>query len=310
MKGKGYASVAQVSSADVALKQAATTEATARTTRDLFHKFGAPKQIGILEAQVQSDQADLIYCQRRLTRYDERLAYYKLMVDNCTIRAPHDGFVIYVPPRLWTSEPPIEAGSRVRQMQDLFYLPDLARMRVSATLHESIVRRVQPGMRVRARIEGIGGREVEGHVLAVEPLPDMQMSWISDTRSFKATVALDASPRGLRPEMTAEVEIDVDRHDNVIAVPVEAVAVEDGRDYCYVAADGMLFRRPVKLGGSNPDLLEITEGLDEGEEVVSDVSRIDAYAPLIVDAPDAPRDEPRPAWTTGEKLHEAGKVGL
>ena len=66
--------------------------------------------------------------------------------------------------------------------------------------------------------------------------------------------------------MTAEVEIDLGLRANVIAVPVESVKVEGGRDYCYVAADGMLERRPVKLGGSNSDLLEITEGLARGRK--------------------------------------------
>lgn len=308
MKEKGYASQAQVSSGELSLAQSEHDVRKARWQLDLFRRFGAPKEIRTLEAKVQSTQADLIYYGQRLTRFEERLSYYKEMVDNCTIRAPHDGFVIYVPPRFWANDPPIEAGSRVRQMQDLFYLPDLSRMRVATMIHESVIRRVRPGMTVKARIEGLSGREIEGHVLEVEPLPDTQSSWLSDTRSFKATIALDSSPRGLRPEMTAEVAIDVERRSNVLAVPVEAVAVEGGRDYCYVPVDGVLERRAVTLGESNADLLEVTEGLEEGEEVALDASHLDAYTPLIVEARPAERDGATPSAELPRS--EAAKVGF
>jgi HlyD family secretion protein len=310
MKGKGYASVAQISTADVSLQKAELDARTALTNLENFRRFGAPKQIKTLEADVQSAQADLTHFRLRSQRYDERLAYYKEMVGNCTIKAPHDGFVIYVPPKTHAGQTAIEAGTTVRQMQDLFYLPDLTRMRVAATIHESLVTRVQPGMRVRARIEGMSGRQLEGHVLDVEPLPDAQTSWLSDTRSFKATIALDSSPRGIRPEMSAEVEIAVGLRPHVITVPPESVAVEGGKDYCYVASEGMLTRRPIKLGGSNAELLEVTEGLDEGEEVVSDVSGIEAYAPLIVDAPGSPAEDSQPAVAEAEKHRTAEKVGL
>jgi HlyD family secretion protein len=310
MKVKGYASQAQVAAGESTLRQAELNAKTARWNLDNFRKFGAPKQVRTLEAAVESAQAELIFAEQRMTRFQERLDYYKKMVDNCTIRAPHDGFVIYVPPKFWSSEPPIEPGSRVRQSQDLFYLPDLSRMRVAAMIHESIVTRVQPGMTVRARIEGLSGRQIEGHVLEIEPLPDTQSSWMSDARSFKATIALDSSPRGIRPEMSAEVEVDIDRRINVVAVPVESVAVEDGKEYCYVAADGLLERRPVKLGGSNPDLLEVTEGVEEGEEVVSDVSQVEAYASLVIGAPATERDDPRPTLAESPRGESAVKVGF
>ena len=231
------------------------------------------------------------------------------MVDLCTVRAPHDGFVIYVPARYWSNDAPIEAGSRVRQGQDLFYLPDLAKMRVAAMIHESLVTRVQPGMTVHAKIEGLSGRTVEGHVLAVEPLPDPQAGWMSDAKSFKATIALDSSPRGLRPEMTAEAEIDVERRSNVLSVPVEAVAFEGGKDYCYVSTEGVLHRRQVTLGESNSELLEVTSGLEEGDEVALNPTHLEPYATLIVGEPAPERDEPGPAGEAGQG-EPTEKVGL
>ena len=51
-------------------------------------------------------------------------------------------------------------------------------------------------------------------------------------------------------------------------MPTVAIAHEDGREFCYVVHDEGLERREVKLGEGTRDLLEISEGLHEGEQVV------------------------------------------
>jgi HlyD family secretion protein len=68
--------------------------------------------------------------------------------------------------------------------------------------------------------------------------------------------------------MTAQVEISLKRRDHVLTVPAEAVAYEEGHEICYVAHEDGLERREVKLGEGTRDLLEISEGLHEGEQVV------------------------------------------
>ncbi len=81
---------------------------------------------------------------------------------------------------------------------------------------------------------------------------------------FVATIKLDNFPTGLLPGMSAEVEIDLDRTRDVLAVPLEAVASEQGRDVCYVAGLDGLERRRITLGRSNRNLLEVTQGLSRG----------------------------------------------
>ena len=71
---------------------------------------------------------------------------------HCTIRAPHDGFVIYA--NNADRQVFIEPGMSVRQRQQLFFLPDLSEMEVVAMIHESIVDQVTPSMRAHVQVEG------------------------------------------------------------------------------------------------------------------------------------------------------------
>ena len=83
--------------------------------------------------------------------------------------------------------------------------------------------------------------------------------------------------------MSAEVEITISLRQGVLTIPAEALAVELGRDVCYVRNPEGLERREVKLGKSTRDLLEVVDGLEEGEEVVNDPSRFDAASDVVAE---------------------------
>lgn len=203
--------------------------------------------------------------QQKLQRSLERQALLERQVARCTIRAPHDGFVIYANDS--DRDVSIEPGISVRQKQDLFFLPDLNRMEVVAMIHESVVSDVAAGMPARVVVEGLPRYRLEGHVASMTQIPVFNRR-TADIRNFPTIVKLDQVPPGLRPGMTAEVEIALTRRENVLAVPPEAVGSEDGQKVCYVAREEGLERREVKVGHGTSDLVEILDGLAENEEVV------------------------------------------
>ena len=65
------------------------------------------------------------------------------------------------------------------------------------------------------------------------------------------------------------------RRVNVLAVPSEAIRIDNGHDVCFVVHDDGLERREVKLGKVTRDLAEVTQGLEEGEQVVLNPSQDD-----------------------------------
>ena len=146
----------------------------------------------------------------------------------CTVRAPHDGFLIYANDD--DDDTRIEEGATVRQRQDLFYLPDLTQMEVVTTFHESIVRRIKDGMQAVVRIEAMPQVKLEGHVVSVSPLPASIRSWSQsdEVKNFIGKVQLHAIPQGLLPGMTAEVEILTAQVANAVVVPPDAVTHEAG----------------------------------------------------------------------------------
>jgi HlyD family secretion protein len=298
MKAKGYVSASTVASDEYAVAQAAENLKQEESAFHVFQKYSAPKTLRELEGAVQSAGATLQYQELRTQRQVDRLAMLERQVQACTIRAPHDGLVIHANDT--RRQIVIEEGMPVRQRQPLFYLPDLNDMEIVAQLHESIVNEVVPGMPARVEVESQPDRDMEGRVRVVSQLPTMD--WRSDVRYYDAIVKLEETPGGLRPGMSAQIEIAMPRRQNVLAVPSEAVGTADGHDVCFVVHEDGLERRDVKLGQVTRELTEVTNGLREGEQVVlnprvEDADRADPITPADV-AP--PGRAPGPETAAGE----------
>ncbi len=297
MKQKGYVSISTVRSDEFARARAEETLKQEESAFELFRKYTAPKTLRELEGAVLGTEVTLSYQQLRCQRHIARLTMLEKQVEACTIRAPHDGFVIHANDT--RRQVYIEEGMPVHQKQPLFYLPDLEEMEIVAQLHESIVSEVRPGMHATVELETFPDRELAGLVQTVSPLPTLE--WRTDVRYFDAIVKIAKSTPGLRPGMTAQVEIAMPSRQNVLAVPTEAVASDDGQDVCFVVHEDGLERRQVKLGQVTREMTEVTDGLREGEQIVLNPKQEEADL-------DAPAD-PAGVASAGESANPASGAG-
>jgi HlyD family secretion protein len=275
MLDKGYSSAAQVSSDEQALRRATFTLTQLLMSFQNYRKFSATKEILFLRSQVVDAETKSNFQSLRLKSERDRLSHYQSLVERCTVRAPHDGFVIYAnrPDRA----PTVYIGAPVRERLRLFYLPDLSKMMVGVLLHETVIERVSVGMRARVRVEALPGRTLEGRLTSVSQLPliDDKSETGNEVTNFLGQVQLTTLPEGLLPGMSAEVAIETGLQHEVLAVPPAAVTVENGQDVCYIARLDHLERRPVTVGQGTAALLEVAGGLDEGDEVVLDPAHVD-----------------------------------
>jgi HlyD family secretion protein len=263
----GYLSRARFSAENSALERAEFALSQARSELRHLEDFEFPTRIRVLESRVKSATLNLGREALRLQSQQERLDHLKHQVALCTIRAPHDGFLIFAhkPKR----DVRIDEGIWVRQKQELFYLPDLSKLAVAVWLHETMVARASPGMRARVRLEGSADL-LEGGLVAIDPLPVDDRSKYSsgEVKNFVGWIQLDTKVRNPRPGMTAEVEITTTTLQGALLIPVEAPRREQGRDVCYVLGPNGCQRRTVTLGQATHEWLQVIEGIREGEEVV------------------------------------------
>src|SRR5207249_1884765 len=133
--------------------------------------------------------------------------------------SPADGLVFYAndQSRFGPNQPGIEEGATVRERQILFRLPDLGGpMLVDTKVRETMVARITPGQRVRVKVHAFPEAALPGVVERVAPLPDPSTFFRSDRKVYSTKVRLEKNLPGLRPGMSAQVEMLLTELDNVL----------------------------------------------------------------------------------------------
>lgn len=215
---------------------------------------------GDLKAALATHEANVERAQLDAERRDKALEEFEL----CTICAEKDGFVIYPSAAEWKETPDVAEGATVHKDQVLMLMPDLSQMQVKVGIHESIVDRVKPGFEALIRIPD---GELDGKVVSVASVARPAGWWTGNLVKYDTIVSLP-NREGLRPGMSAEVEVVLAKHNDVILVPVAAALVTPSGAFCWTTENGLIRRRELELGDSNEIFLQVKQGLDEGETVV------------------------------------------
>jgi hypothetical protein len=260
---------------------------TAEVALDLFRKYEFSKQceqylsayqesLDKLRRTIRANRSKMAQAESRFEtakrRYEMELAKREELerqLKACVIRAVQPGLVAYGPINSGIRyNEPIEEGAAVRLRQTILTIPDMEGMGVHVSVHESQVKKVKIGQRVRVRVDAEPGKELYGQVAELAVLPDSTSSrYTPNLKVYPCSVHIDGAHDWLKPGMNAKVEIIVSDLADVLYVPVQAIEVENDRHFCYVNGSGELERREVATGSFNDDFIQVLKGLQPGENV-------------------------------------------
>jgi membrane fusion protein (multidrug efflux system) len=160
----------------------------------------------------------------------------------------------------------VDPGQAVSNGTELFTLADmnrlLARVHVPAKEFQSIQVRQPVALYVDSTKQTL-----EGQISLISPVVDPQSGTI------KVTVEITAYPPNIRAGDFAEVRIVTAQHLGTLLVPKSAVLTDKGEQVVFVADGNTARRRVVKTGFQNETHAEITAGLAEGEQVITQGQR-------------------------------------
>lgn len=281
---KGFVTALQLEADDFAVKRAQLELESAKTALDVLKKFTRAKMVQELEAVRDAAAAQARSEDAACTLEKDRLDQLVKQKEQCLIKAPKKGMVVYANERnrRGGSEATIEEGAAVREGQALIRLPDLSQMQVVVKIHESKVEQIKPGAPATIKVQG---REYSGKVVSVANQPESKSWFSSDVKEYSTVVAIDGETKRLKPGMTAQVEIFVADLKDELTVPVSAVVEQGGQFYVWVIGEKGPERRPVLLGPTNDKVIALRDGVTIDEEVflnpraVIDEARQDSDAP-------------------------------
>jgi HlyD family secretion protein len=220
----------------------------------------------------RAEQADL-----RILEIQRDRAYkaMKSAEDNATrmvVTSPISGMVVLR--MVWRpgQQVEIQEGEEARPGMPIMQVVDPEQMLVRVKVNQADVHLLQAGQPARISLDAYPELRFEGRVEHVAPVGTTSML-TNRVRNFVATVSVKGSHPKLLPDLSAAVDIELERKDDVIVVPRDAVVRENDTFAVRVLDAGSARSRTVTLGATNDHEVIVASGLEPGVTVQRHVAQ-------------------------------------
>ncbi|MFO7848669.1 MAG: efflux RND transporter periplasmic adaptor subunit [Spirochaetia bacterium] len=196
--------------------------------------------------------------------------------ESSPVKAPISGTITELPAEVGSTVNPQMSIAQVSKMDDLQIRTDVA---------ERFIGRMKTGLRAIITTEAFPDRKYEGRISKLSPVVDPQ------SRMMEVKIDLEGGSGELKTGMFVKVKIITDRKEDVIKIPMESVVERFEDTYVFVVEDapedsgigedddvpegageeefGVVTRRRISVGTEVDQQTEVLEGLEAGEEVVT-----------------------------------------
>ena len=199
----------------------------------------------------------------------------------------------------------VEIGNVVSNNQTLFSVADFDPLLARILVPEKEIGSIATGQEAVITVESAPGRDYSGRVKRISPVVD------PESGTVKVTVEIPSSNRTiLRPGMFSSVYIITETRKNTLVIPKKALVLEGEGNQVFVYEKtedgGRAERKKIKIGFSDNDRLEVVEGVEDGDVVITvgqDGLRPGTAVRIVGDAPQLASVAPK------ESVEEQGGRG-
>jgi HlyD family secretion protein len=261
------------------------------------------------QARMSSLKAQLDQTRAQVNQNRAVLVRTQDVLRKTTYTSPINGIVSYLPVRLGEYVVP---GIQNANGSFLMTLSDMSTVTAEVKVDETDIVNVKIGQEADVTIDAVPGKTFKGKVTEIGSQAVLRSSGLATTQSttstqeakdFKVVVTLNSPPENLRPGLSTTAKIKTAVKQNVVAVPIQALAVRTRKDLedaaknskrdssvtlaaplptttsadpkkdeiqgVFVVNGKKAIFRPVETGIAGVTDIEITKGLQPGDEIVT-----------------------------------------
>jgi len=197
--------------------------------------------VDLAQAQVKQARADMLGVQEKINK--------------ATLLAPIDGVITAIEK---------EEGEIATVGSVIVSMINSNLFQVEANVSETEIAKIKLGNVAEMTLDALPSDKFSGKVIKVDPAETI----VSGVIYYKITSVFDASDERIKSGMTVNLDIQTEKKENVLYLPYYVVKSRDGEKYVSVLEKGAIKEKTIKTGLEGETDIEITEGLQEGEQVV------------------------------------------
>jgi len=185
-------------------------------------------------------------------------------LDQLTVVTPSPGIAIIA--RNGSTGNKFQVGETTYTGNPLISLPDLSQLKANVRINEVDIAKIKKGLNVEIKPDAFSESKFTGVVTDVANLA-VNKQGSTKIKVFPVSIYLNETDKNLLPGLTVSCRIIIDKLENVLYVPIDAITTETGINYVYKKTGTGFKKTEVETGRSNSDYTVIVNGLDEGDEV-------------------------------------------
>ena len=247
----------QVKQAEAALAVADANFRNAARNKERMDRLIAEKAVSDTQYEQVKLGHDAAKAQLDQAQASVNLARHAL--DVSIMKAPWNGVIASKNAQVGDIINPMMGGYGAAGAGGVLTLVDYARIKIVVEASQSDAARLAKGQRALVKVGGGEIKDVPGFVSVVNTTADPL------SKKFRVEVTADNPGLALRPGTFGSVEFEVTSHENALAVAQKAVF---DNKYVYVVEGGKALKREIMLGLKNTTMIEVLDGLKEGDQVI------------------------------------------
>jgi len=229
-------------------------EATWKQLRETFDLKARARQAQLHDLEIQRDKAhaQMVYAQTNSQRM--------------VIRSPLDGLVVLTPIWKGGSVGDAQQGDEIWPGSAFMQVVDPSAMQVTARANQVDFPYLRLGQRAEVRLDAYSDLVLSGsieHLAAIGNTSSLSQA----VHNFNVIFAIEGTDSRLLPDLSAAVDVELERLPNVLLAPRDALVLENDKTYVWVKRGTSFEKRPVAMGQSNDVEAVVLSGLVAGDLV-------------------------------------------
>lgn len=196
--------------------------------------------------------------------YATRDSLLKKAVMACRVTAPKDGMVMYA--KLW-------GGRKIKVGDDISFfnpviatLPDMSVLVSETYVKEIDITKIQKGDSVEITIDALPGKNYNGTISKIANIGQELPGF--DTKVFRVLIDLKENSTEIKPAMTTDNRILLNKMDEVVKIPREAIYADSGKTFVYLWQGGKTWKKEIEAGLENDEEVVIDSGLNANDKIL------------------------------------------
>ena len=224
-------------------------------------KYAQLKETFALKRKAAEAEARILEVKRDRSALAMRQAEQN--AEKMAVRSPIDGLVVYR--GIWRGgqigDP--QEGLEVWSGLALLDVVGASAMRVRVKVNQADVDLLRVGQQAAVQLDAYPGHQYQARLDQLAPI-GVAGSFSPKVRTFTATFTIDGTDATLMPDLSAAVDVELDRRENVLLAPRDAIEFKDGKAFLRVKNGSSAEPRAVTIGGMNDLQVVITGGAEAG----------------------------------------------